>query len=425
MHKKLWEKTGLSANDLLNIARAYADLPGTCLLFSGGHFATSQKSFLFLNPKHIIRLQGPYKSNPWDLLKSKMTLSSQEFPEWVGFLSYEMGAFSDNEVQHPYYPSGMPEVYFQQSETVLIYNHTTLVLTCYSETPFELIRNSKSTSDIQYKLSKNFDSEETYISKVDQAKELIFNGDIYQVNLSQQIVMKGEGDPFDIFCHAMKLNPAPFAAYIKQTDFTIVSTSPERFLSKNRNQLETRPIKGTAPRGKTPSQDEQNRQHLLHSPKETAELLMITDLMRNDLGKVSKPGSVHTLDLGILETFTNVFHKHAWIVSEALPELTSLDIVRSCFPGGSITGCPKIRAMQVITEIEKRPRGLYTGSIGYFCGNGDFDLNIAIRTMVFQNDTVDIRLGGGIVADSDPLKEYQETLHKGETIFKALSVSNM
>lgn len=423
MRQKIWEKAGISANDLLRLTRAYADIPGTCLLFSGGHFATSQKSFLFLSPSEIIRLQGPFESNPWELLQERMTCSQTDQPEWVGFLTYEMGAFSDEEIQHPYQSSDLPDAYFQRSQTVLIYHHATLVLTCYSDVPFGFEQCSSNMSAISFQPQDEMESEEMYVAKIKAAKEYILNGDIYQVNLSQRIVFEGNGHPYEIFCQAMKLNPVPFAAYIKQADFTIVSTSPERFLSKKNNLLETRPIKGTAPRGKTVEEDEANKQHLLHSMKETAELLMITDLMRNDLGKVSLPGTVRTLDLGILESFANVYHKHSWIVSEPLPELSALDIVRSCFPGGSITGCPKLRAMQVIAELEKKPRGVYTGSIGYFCGNGDFDLNIAIRTLVFKDGKIDVRLGGGIVADSDPVKEYQETLHKGETIFKTLCSS--
>lgn len=423
MLEKRWEKTGISASDLLDIARSYADLPGTCLLYSGGTFSTSQRSYLFLNPKQTINLQGPFQTNPWEVLKRSISFSSSELPEWFGFLSYEMGCFSDAEIEHPYQASDVPDAYFQQAGSVLIYNHATLVLTCYSEEHFEVSKTSRTSSQIKYQPIGALETLETYSDKVVKAKELIFNGDIYQVNLSQQVVMKGEGHPFDIFCSTMKINPAPFAAYIKQKEFTVVSTSPERFLSKKNEQLETRPIKGTAPRGKTVEEDARNRQGLLTSPKEIAELLMITDLMRNDLGKVSLPGTVRTLDLGVLEAYSNVFHRHSWIVSQP-QNLSSIDLIRSCFPGGSITGCPKISAMQVISSIEKEPRGLYTGSIGYFCGNSDFDFNIAIRTMIFKEDRVTVRLGGGIVADSDPIKEYQETLHKGETIFRVLSPNN-
>jgi len=419
--EKRWEKTGITAIDLLEMTRSYADQPGTCLLYSGGSFCTAQCSFLFLNPRQAIQLQGPFDRNPWDLLKEQIFFSSSELPEWVGFFSYEMGCFSDTEIKYPYHVSDVPDAYFQQAGTLLIYNHTTLILSCYSEYPFELSEKVFTPSVINYQPALGLETQETYIAKIETAKELIYNGEIYQVNLSQQIIMKGEGHPFDIFCQTMKMNPAPFAAYIKHKDFTVVSTSPERFLSKKNEQLETRPIKGTAPRGKTAEEDRQNREHLITSPKEMAELLMITDLMRNDLGKVSLPGTVRTLDLGILETFSNVFHRHSWIVSRPKP-LSSIDLIRSCFPGGSITGCPKIRAMQVIASIEKMPRGLYTGSIGYFCGTGDFDFNIAIRTMIFKNGTVTVRLGGGIVADSIPAKEYQETLYKGETMFKALSL---
>jgi para-aminobenzoate synthetase component 1 len=200
----------------------------------------------------------------------------------------------------------------------------------------------------------------------------------------------------------------------------MISTSPERFLCKKDQWLETRPIKGTIQRGKTVEEDEILKKKLLSSSKERAELLMITDLMRNDLGKISVIGSVQALEIWRCEAYTNVFHLLSIIRSQARPELTPLDIVRSCFPGGSITGCPKLRAMEVIDQLEERSRGIYTGAIGYFTGGGNFDLNIAIRTLVANNHFFSLQLGGGIVIDSNPEEEYQETLFKGASIFQIL-----
>jgi para-aminobenzoate synthetase component 1 len=259
-----------------------------------------------------------------------------------------------------------------------------------------------------------------YSSKIERAKDLIASGDIYQVNLSQQICFEGERDPYDIFRKLAQKNPAPFSAYLKGKDFAIVSSSPERFLEKKGDYLETRPIKGTIPRGNNNVEDEHNRRELLSSEKEKAELLMITDLMRNDLSKISFPGSVETIDLWRCEPYTNVFHLLSIIRSHAKPNIHPVDLIRQCFPGGSITGCPKLRAMEVIAELEKRARGIYTGSIGYISANGDFDFNIAIRTLVFNAQRLDIQLGGAIVADSISEKEYQETLHKGKSIFNVL-----
>ncbi|MCB1113056.1 MAG: anthranilate synthase component I family protein, partial [Chlamydiia bacterium] len=184
--------------------------------------------------------------------------------------------------------------------------------------------------------------------------------------------------------------------------------------------LETRPIKGTMPRGVTPEEDRQNMHQLLQSEKERSELLMITDLMRNDLAKISIPGTVATEKIWQCEAYTNVFHLLSIITSALEPSVHPVDAVRSCFPAGSITGCPKLRSMEAIAAIEKRRRGIYTGAIGYFAGNGDFDFNVAIRTLSCSRDQVDLQLGGAVVIDSDPDKEYDETLYKGESLFKAL-----
>ncbi len=269
------------------------------------------------------------------------------------------------------------------------------------------------------------DTMESYVDKIQRAKEFIKSGDVYQINLSQQWEFLGERDPFDLFKRLAVLNPAPFSAYLYLKDFSIISSSPERFLEKRGDILETRPIKGTAPRGKTPAEDAESKQRLLASEKERAELMMITDLMRNDLGKISAIGSVEVPLLCGCEAYQNVFHLYSTVNSRVLSSFNPIDIVRSCFPGGSITGCPKLRAMEVIEELEKRPRGIYTGSIGYFSQNGDFDFNIAIRTLLVADIKVVVQLGGAIVIDSDPLKEYEETYHKGRSIFEILNSSGV
>jgi para-aminobenzoate synthetase component 1 len=254
---------------------------------------------------------------------------------------------------------------------------------------------------------------------------LIYSGDIYQVNLSQQFVFKGKRNPFDIFYKLTQTNPAPFSAYLRLKNFSVVSSSPERFLTKQEGWLESRPIKGTMPRGKTPEEDQKNLTALLNSEKNKAELLMITDLTRNDLGKVSVPGSVSTLKTNSVASFENVHHLFSVIKSRALPGLHSVELLKACFPGGSITGCPKLSAMEVIAKLENRARGLYTGSIGYFSDNGDFDFSIAIRTLVISDEEIEVQLGGAIVADSDPREEYEETMHKGSSIFNALQAENL
>ena len=235
--------------------------------------------------------------------------------------------------------------------------------------------------------------------------------------------MESQSNTFDLFYKMMLDNPAPMSAYIQSDAFSILSTSPERFLKKKEGRLETRPIKGTVSRGKTAEQDELNRNDLINSEKNRAELLMITDLMRNDLGRVSQTGSVHTPKIWECEAYTNVFHLVSTVQSEALPDLSSVQLLRQVFPAGSITGCPKLSAMEVIHQQEKRARGIYTGSIGYFSGNGDFDFNVAIRTLLAQEGMIDLQVGGAVVIDSVPEDEFKETEHKGASMFKALGIS--
>ncbi|KIC71266.1 anthranilate synthase component I family protein [Candidatus Protochlamydia amoebophila] len=255
---------------------------------------------------------------------------------------------------------------------------------------------------------------------INEAKEWIFSGHVYQINLSQEFTFEGVLRPFDVFRQLIEINPAPFSAYLKADHYTIVSSSPERFLQKKEKLLETRPIKGTIQRGGYFEEDQLFKERLISSEKEKAELLMITDLMRNDLGKISEIGSVKTVDLWRCEAYTNVYHLISIIRSIALKHLKSLEIIRSAFPGGSITGCPKLKAMECIQKLENRSRGIYTGSMGYMTGKGDFDLNIAIRTLVFKDNYISFQVGGGIVIDSDPINEYAETLFKGDSLFRVL-----
>lgn len=259
--------------------------------------------------------------------------------------------------------------------------------------------------------------QESYLDKVTRAQALIREGEIYQVNLSQPFVLNSYEKPFTIFEELAKKTPAPFAAYFKTKEVTIISCSPERFLSQKKGKLETRPIKGTIRRGKTVEEDLLLKECLKNSPKERSELLMITDLMRNDLGKVSKVGSVETLHLWKCEAYASIYHLVSVIQSIAKRNLSVIDVIRSCFPPGSITGCPKLRAIAVIDDLEGHARGIYTGSIGYIEGNGDIDLNVAIRTLVFQEGQYHLQLGSGIVYDSIASDEYQETLVKGKSFF--------
>ncbi len=415
-------KQQLSRDGLLALANAYSDQPGTCLLYSGGDLDSAQCSYLCLFPKKTIVVDSD-DQDPWSL---PLTFSGKSVPEWVGYFSYEMGAFSDQDKRIPFQPPQIPLALFYSPSVVVEVDHRTgktIVHSDESLTLEDLYKEAPKTEPFALRIGQFGDEKDLYYEKIARAKDLIYSGDIYQVNLSQKFTLSGQSRPFDLFEKSAHINPAPFMAYLRFSDFAIISTSPERFLSKKGDLLETRPIKGTAARGKTAERDENLKQQLLSSPKDRAELLMITDLMRNDLGKISLPGSVCTEKIWHLESYTNVHHMLSIIRSLALPGLSPIEIIRHCFPGGSITGCPKLRSMEVIHQLEKRSRGIYTGSIGYFSGNQDFDFNIAIRTLLWKKNAVDFHLGGAIVADSHPEAEYLETLQKGESIFSALNMT--
>ncbi|MGD9279212.1 MAG: aminodeoxychorismate synthase component I, partial [Desulfobacterales bacterium] len=257
-----------------------------------------------------------------------------------------------------------------------------------------------------------------YMNAIKKIKEYIAAGDIYQVNMSQRFEMDVQGDTFSLFKTLYHKNPAPFFAYIHAGNHHIVSTSPERFLLQTGQHVETRPIKGTRPRGKTPVEDKKLRRELKQSKKDDAELSMIVDLLRNDIGKVCRVGSVRVMKHKRLEAYQNVYHLVSIVEGRLDQGRDSVDLLKATFPGGSITGCPKIRTMEIIDELEPDRRHIYTGSIGYISFHDTMDLSIAIRTATIYDGQIVFSVGGGIVYDSDPLDEYEETLHKGRTLME-------
>jgi anthranilate/para-aminobenzoate synthase component I len=249
-------------------------------------------------------------------------------------------------------------------------------------------------------------------SIVARAQDYITAGDIYQVNLAQKFSTEFDGNPYRLFEHLLARSPAPGGAFLDFGDTRVLSASPELFLRIRGRHVTTRPIKGTRPRSRDPVLDAQLAFELLTDPKELAELVMITDLERNDLGQICEYGSVAVTALASLEHFPQVHHLVSTVEGLLRPEVDALAAVRACIPGGSISGAPKKRAREIIAELEPCPRGIYTGLIGYFDASGDAAFSIAIRTMVQEGDTLHFSVGGGITAGSNPAREYEETLHK-------------
>lgn len=456
--------SSLSSSQLLAVAHFFAEWPGTCLLYSGGKQETACLSYLALFPFETVSVAGQvlnyqlghqkithFVQDPWQGLQEYFFSSlNEDLSSFAfGWFGYQMGAFADLDHPLPYRSASTPDAYWQRCAFVLCFDHqtkqATLQLSSFAkewvcedaqhwlerfstvEGWLEWVHTLPSQIDCpscffsKEKSLPPFPQKEAYLKKVEQAQEWIRAGEIYQVNLSQAFRFPPLLHPFLLFYQLNQQNPSPFSAYFRHEQFSIVSASPERFLSKRGQRLETRPIKGTIRRGKQAAEDDLLKAALLSSPKERAELLMITDLMRNDLSRISEIGSVETSEIWRCEAYANVYHLLSIIHSQAKKEFSSLEIIRSAFPGGSITGCPKLRAMEIIDRLEEDPRGIYTGSIGYITGKGDFDLNIAIRTCIGEKDFSSLHLGSGIVIDSDPLQEYQEILSKGASFFDQFS----
>lgn len=271
-------------------------------------------------------------------------------------------------------------------------------------------------------LSSNMTRKE-YVNAVNTALHHIAEGNIYQVNLSQcfELPCSGDFDPTSFYGVLSRYAPAPFGGYIDCGTFRLVSNSPERFLSLNGDVVQTRPMKGTRPRGHNEEEDLHYRRELLESEKEKAELLMITDLQRNDLGRVCQYGTIAVTEPRTLEEYNYVHQATSNVQGVLREDKDCFDLIEACFPGGSITGCPKIRAMNIINELEPTRRGMYTGTMGYISFTGNMDLNILIRTLIEKDRTLYFQVGGGIVADSDPEEEYMETLTKAGALHACLS----
>jgi para-aminobenzoate synthetase component 1 len=271
-------------------------------------------------------------------------------------------------------------------------------------------------------LKSNF-SHEGYLEAVARAREYICAGDIFEVNLSQRLEAHMAIPPYALYKRLRKINPAPFANYFNFDGVSIVGASPERFLKVRGDWVETRPIKGTKPRGKTLKEDKALAEGLLSSKKDRAENIMIVDLERNDIGRVCRYGTVKVTELTILETYPTVFHLTSTVVGQLSEDKSLTDLLKATFPGGSITGAPKVRAMEIIDELEPTRRSVYTGSLGYLSFSGDMDLDIVIRTIIVKDGKAYFQVGGAIVYDSEPEAEYMETLDKGKALIEALGLA--
>ncbi len=375
----------------------------------------------------------------------------------IGYLGYELGHQVEDFAQTTINDLQMPDAFFGAYDALIAIDHLTettwllasglpekpkspaarirarqrikelrevVIAAREDETESIIIKtaNPKKTEQISSadgQLEANF-SYSSYQQAIEKILNYIAAGDIYQVNLSQRFATPFSGSHQEFYLHFRDLSPAPFGAFLATGKHCIMSNSPERYLLINDDYIETRPIKGTRPRGATAKEDTDLGQELLSSPKDRAEHIMIVDLERNDLGRVATYGSVHVPEMQILESYANVHHMVSTVAARIRAEKSSSECLLNSFPGGSITGAPKLRSMEIIDELEPTCRGVYTGSIGYFDFSGDLDFNIAIRTAIACNNHLYFQVGGGIIADSNPDDEYQETRTKAASFLKAL-----
>lgn len=364
----------------------------------------------------------------------------------VGFFAYEFGRQFESLPERVLDDLGFPEMFFAFYDYALVFDHV-------NDRTYAVGANveKRSSGDLRKRVEArtrsifekcpsvqvpqvppaqatitpdcNFTKSE-YINAIERAKRYISAGDIYQVNLSQRFTVPVPEKPAALYLRLRDYNPAPFSAYLDFGEGAALSTSPERFMKLTGRRAETRPIKGTMPRREGDLDfNRAMREKLLESEKDAAELAMIVDLERNDLGRVSEYGSVEVTRHREIEEYATVYHLVSTVESKLRPGEDALSLIRASFPGGSITGAPKIRAMEIIDELEPTARSVYTGSIGYLGFDGNMDMNIAIRTTLVKSGRAYFQFGGGIVADSDPESEYEETLHKGKAIFRALGAS--
>ena len=280
---------------------------------------------------------------------------------------------------------------------------------------------SMSVTETDFKSSV---TQSAYEKAVERIKKYIVEGDIMQVVLSQRLhIACDEIPPLDIYRALRCLNPSPYLYYLDLGEFHIVGSSPEILVRVEDQEITVRPIAGTRPRGDDEAADKQLEQELLDDPKECAEHLMLIDLGRNDVGRVAQIGSVEVTDNMIVERYSHVMHIVSNVIGQLEPTYTALDALKATFPAGTLSGAPKIRAMEIINELESIKRGIYGGAVGYLNWYGDMDTAIAIRTAVIKNQTLYIQVGAGIVADSIPAKEWEETMNKGRAIFKAVELA--
>ncbi len=413
-------------------------------------------SFIGTEPYRVLRAGGEDKTDPLPLIAGELgkyeMVPVGGLPRFcggvVGYLAYETAARFEELPSPEHDPLGLPESLFMLVDTMLVFDHVTHKIKVLSHVHLDgdveetyqkavdriddlvdrlnqplqparrmtgVTRHANSSG-----LSSNFSRQE-FEASVLQIKRYITEGEAIQVVLSQRLAQATDVAPFEIYRALRTINPSPYMFFLDFVDFHIIGASPEILVRVEDGAVMTRPLAGTRPRGKTADEDAMLEQELRSDEKERAEHIMLVDLGRNDIGRVSKPGTVEVSDLMEVERYSHVMHLVTHVQGRLQGDLTAFDALRVCFPAGTVSGAPKIRAMEIIAELEPEKRGPYAGAVGYFSFSGNMDMAIAIRTMVMKKGVAYVQAGSGIVYDSVPELEYAESMNKAQALLKAIS----
>jgi para-aminobenzoate synthetase component 1 len=454
-YKKIHASVNLPA-----VSEMFARLKSPSIL--GGNPAKKDAdrfSYWAAEPKDVFEFRAGQK-NPFEKLRCALDKYKLErdclngLPKgifcggWIGYFSYELGRYIEKLPETTIDDLQMPLIRLCFYDRLIAYDHVednfwlmALQLSNDIETPngklsaLEQLLNDSQNITVRHHIPADLETidfsqircnmdRSYYFEAIEKIKRYIYDGDVYQINFSQRFECDYNARPIELFHWQNHFNPSPYAAYIDASSFHIVSTSPEMFITITDGTISTKPIKGTRPRINKPAVDARNFNELINNEKEQAELNMIIDLERNDVARICKPGTRKVIQPRTIESYPTVFHAVATVAGQLRKEITFCACLKAMFPGGSITGAPKIRSMEIIDETEPTARGVYTGSIGFLSIDGSVSLNIAIRTIIIKDNTAFAQTGGGIVADSNAEAEWAETITKARALLAGINSVN-
>lgn len=447
--RSLTTSVSIESNSKLDPVSIFTSLkdqfPGESFLFESveGSRKTARYSFIGVDPISVFRSRGDLVeidgqtrrvNNPYEILRKyfkSMRCGASEIAPFsggmVGYVGYEMTKYFEGIKEIQSQDDKSPDLYFVIPKHLVCIDHLNSRTFLISHGNIGELKEAMarigpaSQADLTMEDGRSNTTQEEFEQMVSNAKEKIFEGEIFQIVLSRKIDFQISGDPLEMYKTLRMVNPSPYLFYLDFGQLQLLGSSPEMLVRLEGSKLTTRPLAGTRPRASDIEKDEQLKLEMLLDEKERAEHLMLVDLHRNDMGRVSRFGSVKVNELMSIEKYSHVQHLVSNIDSEIRPECDAFDALKSCFPAGTVTGAPKIRAMEIISDLEKDLRGPYAGSVGYFDFNGNMDFAITIRSIIVSKNRASLQAGAGIVADSVPEREFTETEHKMGAMLQALA----